>query len=120
MRGLFPEGIRSNAGCSVLVPELLFVSTLHASSSTHMMLCEPSVKVLMASLFGDSATYLSVTSGCPSLIIICTTISDLNTIVHVESRSRSCNVRKTSATPDSPPFVADKMGSMYFDFGAAN
>lgn len=80
----------------------------------------PSVKLLMASLLGESAMYLSVASGRPSLIIRWTTISDLNTIVHVESLKRSCRVRNTSATPDSPPFVADRIGSMYLDLGAAN
>ena len=74
----------------------------------------------MANLLGDSDMYLKVTSGWPSLIIRWTTIKDLKTIVQVESRSRSCKVRKTSATPDSPPFVADKIGSIYFDLGAAN
>jgi len=74
----------------------------------------------MANLFGASAIYLKVASGCPSLTIRCTTISDLKTIVHVESLKRICKVRKTSATPESPPFVADRIGSMYFDLGAAN
>jgi hypothetical protein len=78
------------------------------------------VKLLIANLFGDSDIYLNVTSGWPSLIMRWTTINALKTIVHVESLSRICKVRKTSATPDSPPFVADRMGSIYFDLGAAN
>lgn len=41
-------------------------------------------------------------------------------MVHVESRNRSCSVRKISATPDSPPLVAERIDSMYFDFGAAS
>jgi hypothetical protein len=90
--------------------KVMFLSERHA----------PSVKLLMASLFGDSAMYLNVTSACPSLIIKCTMIRDLKTIVHVESRSRSCSVRKISATPASPPFVAPRIASTYFDFGAAS
>ena len=66
-------------------------------------MCLPSVNELMANLVcGAPARYFKVTSLCPSLIIRWTMISDLNTIVHVESRSRFCNVRKTSATPASP------------------
>jgi hypothetical protein len=64
--------------------------------------------------------YRSVVSGAPSRIIRCTTIKDLKTIVHVESRNRSWSTRKTSATPDSPPCVEERIDSMYFDFGAAN
>lgn len=33
------------------------------------MVRSPSVKLLIASRFGDSAIYLRVRSGCPSLII---------------------------------------------------
>jgi hypothetical protein len=44
----------------------------------------------------------------------------LNTIVHVESRKRRVRVRKTSATPASPPFAALSIASTYFDFGAAS
>lgn len=80
----------------------------------------PSANPLIAMRFGESAMYLNVASGCPSLIIKWTTISDLKTIVHVESRNRSCRVRNTSATPESPPFVAERIGSMYLDLGAAN
>ena len=80
----------------------------------------PSVKTLIASRLGDSAMKRSVTSAEPSWIMRCTTINDLNTIVHVESRKRNWSVRKTSATPTSPLFVACKMGSMYFDLGAAS
>lgn len=47
-------------------------------------------------------------------------MSDLKTMVHVESRSLSCRVWKTSATPVSPPRVADRIGSTYFVFGAAS
>ena len=47
-------------------------------------------------------------------------MSDLKTIVHVESRSLCCNVRKTSATPASPAWVATRICSTYFDFGAAS
>lgn len=47
-------------------------------------------------------------------------MSALNTIVHAESRSRSCSVRKTSATPASPVRVATRICSMYLDFGAAS
>lgn len=44
----------------------------------------------------------------------------LKTIVHVEPRRRNCRVLKTSATPFSPPLVADNIGSTYFDLGAAS
>ena len=74
----------------------------------------------MASLLGDSAKYLNVTSGAPSLIMRWTMMSDLKTIVQVESRSRNWSVRKTSATPASPPCVADSMASTYFNLGAAS
>ena len=47
-------------------------------------------------------------------------MSALKTMVHVESRNRSCRVRKISATPDSPPCVAERMGSIYLDLGAAS
>jgi hypothetical protein len=47
-------------------------------------------------------------------------IRALKTIVHVESRSRNVRVRKTSATPASPPLVALSMASTYFDLGAAS
>lgn len=63
----------------------------------------PSVKELIASLCSEPAKYRRVTSGAPSLIIRCTINKDLNTIVQVESRSRSWRVRKISATPVSPP-----------------
>jgi len=74
----------------------------------------------MANLEGDSDIYLSVTLGSPSLIIRCVTIRALKTIVHVESRSLCCSVRNISATPASPAWVATRMCSMYFDFGAAS
>lgn len=61
-----------------------------------------------------------MTSLCPFLIIKWTTISDLNTIVHVESRIRSWRVRKTSATPASPVRVAMRICSTYLSFGTAN
>lgn len=80
----------------------------------------PSVKLLIAIRFGDSAIYFKVTSPWPSLIIRWTMMRALNTIVHVESRTRSVSVRKTSATPASPPLVALSIASTYFDFGAAS
>ena len=80
----------------------------------------PSEKLLMATLVGDSDRNLSVTFGSPSLIIRCTIISPLKTIVHVESRNRCVRVRKTSATPASPAWVATRRCSTYFDLGAAS
>jgi hypothetical protein len=62
----------------------------------------PSEKLLMASIFRCLERYDNVTSGDPSLIIRWTVIKLLNTTVHVESRSRFCNARNTSATPCSP------------------
>ncbi len=62
----------------------------------------PSEKLLIASFEGESATYFKVTFGSPSLIIRCTMMSALKTIVHVESRNRFCSARKISATPASP------------------
>lgn len=45
---------------------------------------------------------------------------DLKTIVHVESRSRNWRVRKISATPASPLWVARRMCSIYFALGGAS
>lgn len=73
----------------------------------------PSVKLLIASMFLWRARYANVASGDPSLIIKWTVIKLLNTTVHVESRSRFCNARNTSATPASPEWVAIKICSMY-------
>lgn len=56
----------------------------------------------MASFDGDSAKYFNVTLGSPSRIMRCTMMSDLKTIVHVESLRRFCKARKISATPASP------------------
>lgn len=47
-------------------------------------------------------------------------MSALNTIVHVESRSRFCNARKISATPASPAWVATRICSTYFALGGAS
>lgn len=70
-------------------------------------------------MFLCSARYDRVTSCEPSRIIKCTVIKLLNTTVHVESRSRFCKERKTSATPASPECVAIRMCSIYFVFGGA-
>ena len=80
---------------------------LHDSSSSKCILPGhgniPSVKLLMASFrAGLFDKYLNVTLGSPSLIMKCTIISDLNTIVQVESLKRFCSTRNTSATPCSP------------------
>src|SRR5436190_23369229 len=72
----------------------------------------------MAILRGCCARYLNAAPGEPSRIIICITISDLNTMVHVESRNRCCSVRNISATPASL-CVAVRICSMYLDLGAA-
>ena len=80
----------------------------------------PSEKLLMASFEGDSATYFSVTLGSPSRIMRCTMMSDLKTIVHVESRRRFCRARKISATPASPVWVATRMCSTYLALGGAS
>lgn len=47
-------------------------------------------------------------------------MSALKTMVHVESRSRSLSVRKTSATPASPECVARRMCSTYLALGGAS
>jgi hypothetical protein len=80
----------------------------------------PSEKLLIASFDGESATYFKVTFGSPSLIIRCTMMSALKTIVHVESRSRFCSARKISATPASPAWVAMRMCSTYLALGGAS
>lgn len=80
----------------------------------------PSEKLLIASFDGESATYLSVTFGSPSLIIKCTMISALNTIVHVESLKRFCRVRNIPATPASPAWVATSICSTYLALGGAS
>ena len=74
----------------------------------------------MASFEGESAKYFKVTLGSPSLIMRWTMMSALNTIVHVESRSRFCNARKISATPASPACVATRMCSTYLALGGAS
>lgn len=74
----------------------------------------------MASFEGDSATYFSATLGSPSRIIRCTMMSDLKTIVHVESLRRFCKARKISATPDSPAWVATSICSTYLALGGAS
>ena len=73
----------------------------------------PSEKLLIASIFLCLERYANVASGDPSLIIRCTVIKLLNTTVHVESRSRFCSARNTSATPASPECVAIRICSMY-------
>ena len=87
---------------------------IHSASIAHV----PSVKVLIESFDGESDMYFKVTFGAPSRIIRCTTIRDLKTIVHVESRSRYWRVRKTSATPASPLCVERRIRSTYL--GAAS
>lgn len=80
----------------------------------------PSEKLLIAILDGASPKDFNVTFGSPSLIIRCTIMSALNTIVHVESRNLCCRVLNTSATPASPAWVATSMCSTYLDLGAAS
>lgn len=81
----------------------------------------PSVNELIANFrCGFCARYLSVTSGSPSLIMRCTIIKLLKTMVHVESRSRFVRALKISATPASPAWVATSICSTYLDFGAAS
>lgn len=80
----------------------------------------PSEKLLIASFEGVSAKNFNVTFGSPSRIIRCTMISDLKTIVHVESLNLFCKARKTSATPASPACVATNICSTYLDLGAAS
>ena len=97
--------------------------TIQTSAVAHIgsRLClPPSENPLIASLLGFSAMYCKVASNCPSLIIRWTTIRALKTIVHVESRSRSCRVRNISATPASPVWVATRICSIYLDLGAAS
>lgn len=74
----------------------------------------------MASFEGDSATYFSVTLGSPSRTMRCTMMSDLKTIVHVESLRRFCRARKISATPASPAWVATRICSTYLALGGAS
>src|ERR1700760_3878058 len=69
---------------------------------------------------GLFARYFKVISSWPSRSMRCTTMRALNTMVHVESRNRFCNARKTSATPASPECVAIRICSMYLDLGAAS
>lgn len=47
-------------------------------------------------------------------------MSDLKTIVHVESLRRFCRVRNISATPASPAWVATRMCSTYLALGGAS
>lgn len=47
-------------------------------------------------------------------------MSDLKTMVHVESRSLLVRVRKISAIPASPVLVAVRIVWMYFALGAAS
>ena len=63
-------------------------------ASTHVFLLKmmvsyvPSEKLLIASFEGESDMNFKVTLGSPSRIIKWTMINPLNTMVHVESRSR--------------------------------
>lgn len=50
---------------------------------------------------------------------MCVVSKLLSTTVHVESRNRYCNERKTSPTPASPECVATRMCSIYFVLGGA-
>lgn len=88
--------------------------------SFFLLVHPPSVKLLIAIFLGFSAMYCNVASSAPSRIIKWITIRDLNTMVHVESRSRNCSVRNISATPTSPASVATKICSIYLDLGAAS
>lgn len=74
--------------------------------------------LVMAIFRGFCAMNRKAALFAPSRIIICITTSDLNTIVHVESRSRSCKVRNISARLESL-YVALRMCSIYLDLGAA-
>ena len=47
-------------------------------------------------------------------------MSDLKTMVHVESLKRFCRVLKISATPASPAWVAIRMCSTYLALGGAS
>ena len=47
-------------------------------------------------------------------------MSDLKTMVHVESLNRFCRVLKISATPASPAWVAMRMCSTYLALGGAS
>lgn len=134
-----PSNSYSSSGCCCLGPALIphLVSTMLAgyvaterpdpSQMTFLFLQKrinhlhiPSEKLLIASLEGDSAKNFNVTLGSPSRIIRCTMMSDLKTIVHVESLNRFCNARNISATPASPACVATNMCSTYLDLGAAS
>lgn len=95
-----------------------YCQSLHIRDS--LGLNSPSEKLLIASFDGESAKNLSVTFGSPSRIMRCTMMSDLNTIVHVESRSLFCKARNISATPASPACVATRICSTYLDLGAAS
>lgn len=79
----------------------------------------PSVKEPIASWLRCFARYANVASGDPSLIIKWIVIKLLSTTVHVESRNRNCNARKTSPTPASPACVATRICSIYLVFGGA-
>jgi hypothetical protein len=95
--------------------------TIAFTSSSGTMWNIPSVNELIASFrCGFCARYLRVTSGSPSRIMRCTMIKLLKTMVHVESRNRFVRARKISATPASPAWVATRICSTYFDFGAAS
>ena len=74
----------------------------------------------MASFEGECDTNFSVTLGSPSRIMRCTIISDLKTIVHVESLRRFVKVEKIAATPSSPAWVATRMCSTYLALGGAS
>jgi hypothetical protein len=79
----------------------------------------PSVKLPTNKELRLLARNARVTSGEPSRIMRWTVMRPLNTMVHVESRSRYCSARMTSPTPASPEWVATRMCSMYLVFGGA-
>jgi hypothetical protein len=114
------RGLQSNrniSGCLHLAIGLPQISRAQPETACINSLSE---KLLIAIFLGFSARYSNVADSAPSRIIRCKTMSDLKTIVHVESRSRNCSVRKISATPASPLRVARRICSMYFDLGAAS
>ena len=65
----------------------------------------------------DDDKYDSTLSVDPLRIIICSTISALNTTVTLGSRKRGMSALQTSWTAPSSDHVAARMGSMYFAFG---
>jgi hypothetical protein len=114
-----PSNIERSGGCFGPACALSIYPGSVQVPGKEIGLDSPSVKLPTNKELRLLAKKARVTSGEPSRIMRWTVMRPLNTIVHVESRSRYCSARMTSPTPASPECVATRMCSMYLVFGGA-